>query len=145
MEKIITEKIGMTRIFDKDGESVAVTLLAIKKEDCLKLNLENPVRLFGISKGKGFSGVIKRHHFSRGPETHGSDHHRHPGSIGSGFPQRVFPGKKMPGRMGNQKTTLKNRPIIAIEPLDKLGVKENVIAIKGSVPGPNKTKITIEI
>lgn len=139
MEKIITEKIGMTRIFDKDGKSVAVTLLAIKKEDCEKLNLEKPVRLFGISKGKGFSGVIKRHGFSRGPETHGSDHHRHPGSIGSGFPERVFPGKKMPGRMGNQKTTLKKRPIIAIE------AEKNIIAIKGSVPGPNKTKITIEI
>lgn len=139
MENIIAKKIGMTRIFDKDGRQIALTLLAVKKDDCQKLNLEMPVRLFATGKGKGFQGVIKRHGFSRGPETHGSDHHRSPGSIGSGYPQRVFPGKKLPGRMGSKTVTLKNRPLIAID------TEKEIIAIKGSIPGPRKAKITIEI
>jgi len=82
------------------------------------------------SKGKGFAGVIKRYNFSRGPETHGSHHHRKPGSIGQcASPARVIRGKKMPGRMGNDKVTLKNIEIVDID------TKNNVIAIKTPVPG----------
>jgi large subunit ribosomal protein L3 len=95
------------------------------------------VDAIGISKGKGFQGVIKRHGFSRGPETHGSHHHRHPGSIGSMFPQHVIKGKKMPGHMGNVQITTKNLKII------KIDVKKNIMAIKGAIPGPNKSFVII--
>lgn len=84
-----------------------------------------------VSKGKGFAGVIKRHNFHRGPETHGSDHHRAPGSIGSMFPQHVRKGKKMPGRMGCDQITLRGVEIVDIYP------DNHIIAIKGSLPGSN--------
>lgn len=90
------------------------------------------VNVCSISKGKGFQGVIKRHNFSRGPETHGSNHHREPGSIGMcAKPGRVIKGKKMPGQMGNAQVTLKNRPVISLIP------EKNLVAIKGSIPGSN--------
>lgn len=90
------------------------------------------VTVSGISKGKGFAGVIKRWGFARGPETHGSDHHRHPGSIGSMFPQRVLKGKKMPGRMGGERVTTKGLEIIEVSP------QTNTLIIKGTVPGFRK-------
>lgn len=88
------------------------------------------ITLSSLSKGRGFSGVIKRWGFSRGPETHGSHHHREPGSIGMcAKPGRVAKGKKMPGRYGGGKITIKNVPII------KLDKEKNILAIKGPVPG----------
>ena len=87
------------------------------------------LRLTAVSKGKGFAGVIKKHHFSRGPQTHGSDHHRAPGSIGSMFPQHVFKGKKMPGKMGNEQVTVRR-----VQVVDVL-VEQNVLLVKGPVPG----------
>ena len=85
----------------------------------------------GISKGKGFQGVIKRHGQHRGPMGHGSMYHRRPGSMGStSTPGRVFKGKKLPGHMGVQKITIQNLEIIKVD-MDK-----NVILVKGSVPGP---------
>lgn len=96
------------------------------------------VEVTGISKGKGFAGVIKRHNFSRGPETHGSHHHRRPGSIGSMFPQRVIKGRKMPGHMGVDRITTKNLKIL------KIDSENNLIAIKGAVPGSNKGFIQIK-
>jgi large subunit ribosomal protein L3 len=90
------------------------------------------VNIISTSKGKGCQGVIKRHKFSRGPETHGSHHHREPGSIGMcAKPGRVMKGKKMPGHMGVQTVTLKSRPVITVS------VEQNVIAIKGPIPGAN--------
>lgn len=105
-----------------------------KKGDKLDLGqfqLGDKIIVSGISKGKGFAGVIKRHGFSSGPETHGSEHHRAPGSIGSMFPQKVFRGKKMPGRMGQQKITVKNLEVINLDP------KNNLLCVKGAVPGKN--------
>ena len=85
----------------------------------------------GISKGKGFQGVIKRHGQSRGPMGHGSMYHRRPGSMGStSTPGRVYKGKKLPGHMGVQTVTIQNLDVVRVD-LDK-----NVILIKGSVPGP---------
>lgn len=139
MEKITAAKIGMTRIFNQQGKNIAVTLLAVGKENLSRFSIGQKVIISGLSKGKGFAGVIKRHGFSRGPETHGSDHHRAPGSIGSAFPQRVFPGKKLPGRMGRGRVTLKNRPIVAINE------KELLISLKGALPGPNKSRVIIEL
>ena len=88
------------------------------------------VDIQGISKGKGFQGVIKRHHQSRGPMGHGSMYHRRPGSMGStSTPGRVFKGKKLPGHMGSQTITIQNLEVVRVD-LDK-----NVILVKGSVPG----------
>lgn len=92
----------------------------------------------GVSKGKGFAGVIKRHNFHRGPMSHGSHHHRAPGSIGAMFPQHVFKGKKLPGRMGAEKVTIKNLEVIRIIP------EENLILIKGAIPGPKKGVVLIK-
>ena len=88
------------------------------------------VNIKGKSIGKGFSGLQKRHNFSRGPMTHGSKNHRAPGSIGMGTtPGRVLPGKKMSGQMGNKFTTVKKLKVIQVN------LEENIIVIKGSVPG----------
>ena len=90
------------------------------------------IDVIGVSKGKGFAGVVKRWGFKGGPRTHGqSDRERAPGSIGAGTtPGRVWKGKKMAGRLGNQKTTVKNLEVFAVEP------KESLLLIKGLVPGP---------
>ena len=91
----------------------------------------------GVSKGKGFAGVVKRHGFAGGPKTHGqSDRHRAPGSIGAGTtPGRVWKGKKMAGRMGSETITIANREIVDI--------KDNLILIKGPIPGPKESLIAI--
>lgn len=97
------------------------------------------VTLVSISKGKGFQGVVKRHNFSMGPNTHGSHHHREPGSIGMcAHPARVLKGKKMPGHMGTQRVTLKNRPVMVFLP------KKNLLAIKGPVPGANNGYVYLQ-
>ena len=88
------------------------------------------VNIKGKTIGKGFSGFHKRHNFSRGPMTHGSKNHRAPGSIGMGTtPGRVLPGKKMSGQLGNKTTTIKKLKVIQINS------EENILVIKGSVPG----------
>lgn len=95
-----------------------------------ELKIGELINVSGISIGKGFSGYQKRHHFSRGPMSHGSKNHRAPGSIGAGTtPGRVFPGKRMAGRMGNQKVTIKNLTIL------KIDLSNDILVIKGSVPG----------
>jgi large subunit ribosomal protein L3 len=90
------------------------------------------VDVIGTSKGRGFAGLVKRHHFRGGPATHGSMFHRAPGSIGaSSFPSRVFPGMRMAGRMGTDQVTVRNLEIVSVDPDD------NIIAVKGAIPGPN--------
>ncbi len=98
------------------------------------------VDIVGKSKGRGFAGVVKRHGFSGGPKTHGqSDRHRAPGSIGAGStPGRVFKGKKMPGRMGNDTVTSQNLLVSRIDP------ENNIIAVRGSVPGPKNGIVIIK-
>ncbi len=90
------------------------------------------VDITGVSKGRGFAGIVKRHHFKGGPESHGSMFHRAPGSIGaSSFPSRVFPGTRMAGQMGNERVTVRNLEVIQVDSDD------NVLMVKGAVPGPN--------
>ena len=92
-----------------------------------------------ISKGKGFQGAIKRHGLHRGPMGHGSKFHRHAGSNGAcSDPSRVFKGKKMPGQMGSVKVTIQNLEIV------KIDVENNVILVKGAVPGPKKSLVMIK-
>jgi len=96
------------------------------------------VNIKGRSIGKGFSGLQKRHNFTRGPITHGSKNHRAPGSIGMGTtPGRVLPGKKMSGQLGNTIVTIKKLKIIQIN------LEENILIIKGSVPGKPGNLLTI--
>jgi large subunit ribosomal protein L3 len=90
------------------------------------------VDVIGISKGRGFAGVVKRHHFRGSDATHGSMFHRAPGSIGaSSFPSRVFPGMRMGGHMGAERVTVRNLEIVEVD------AEDNVILVKGAVPGPN--------
>ena len=96
------------------------------------------VDVTGISKGKGFQGVIKRYHQSRGPMGHGSQYHRGVGSLGTMRPMRVFKGKKLPGHMGHVTVTMQNLEVVAVIP------EENVILIKGNVPGANKSLVIIK-
>lgn len=96
------------------------------------------VDVTGISKGKGFQGVIKRYNQSRGPMGHGSQYHRGVGSLGTLRPMRVFKGKKLPGHMGHVTVTMQNLEVVAVIP------EENVILIKGNVPGANKSLVIIK-
>ena len=96
------------------------------------------VDVTGTSKGKGFQGVIKRHNQSRGPMGHGSQYHRGVGSMGTLLPMRVIPGKKMPGHMGGEQVTVQNLEIVQID------LENNVILVKGNVPGPKKSLVLIK-
>ena len=204
MRGLLAKKLGMSRVFNSDGEVVPVTILNAgpcvvtqlktmkndgyeavqvgfdtKKEKHLTKPLEghfkkagvNPLRILaefdivpgfnytlgttfhvglfnqgdfikvsGLSKGRGFTGVIKRHNFSRQKKTHGTGHtERAPGSIGQASdPSRVFPGMRMAGRHGNDKVTIKNLEVVDI---DK---EKNYLIVKGSVPGANGSIVTIE-
>ena len=92
-----------------------------------------------ISKGKGFQGAIKRHGQHRGPMTHGSKFHRHAGSNGAASdPSKVFKGKKMPGQMGNKKITIQNLEVVRVD------ADKNLLLVKGSVPGPKRSLVTIK-
>lgn len=96
------------------------------------------VKVGGISKAKGFQGVVKRHGFHGAPATHGTKHaHREPGSIGATWPQRVIRGKKMAGRMGGERVTVRNLKIV------KVDVENSILAIKGAVPGRRGTLLEI--
>ncbi len=90
------------------------------------------VQVTGITKGKGWAGTIKRHNFHRGRKTHGGQSYRRPGSIGSMYPQRIFPGKKMAGHMGADQRTTKNLKVALVD------MEMNVIGVVGAVPGPRK-------
>lgn len=135
MKRIFGKKLGMTRIFDESGRQMPVTL--IEAESLESFQEGEKVNITGISKGKGFAGTVKRHHFRTGPKTHGSDSYRRPGSIGSTFPQRVVKGRRMAGHLGAKRTTVQNLEVAKIDPPKKL------ILLRGAVPGPNKSKVMI--
>ncbi len=113
------------REFKKDGESAVGQLITVgmfKKGDW--------VDVIGVSKGKGFQGVVKRHHYAGGPESHGSMFHRAPGSIGaSSFPSRVWKGKTLPGHMGAERVTVQRLKVVESRS------EENLLFIRGAVPG----------
>ena len=113
------------REFRKDGELAVgqfITVGMFKKGDW--------VDVIGVSKGKGFQGVVKRHHYAGGPESHGSMFHRAPGSIGaSSFPSRVWKGKTLPGHMGSERVTVQRLKVIESRS------EENLLFVRGAVPG----------
>lgn len=135
--------------FKKANASYKRYLREFKVEDVEKYNLGDEITVeimdgvefvdvIGTSKGKGTQGVIKRHGFGRGRESHGSKFHRMPGGMGAAtWPGKVFKGHRMMGRMGNERVTVQNLKVVRVD-------KENgIILIKGAVPGPKKGLITV--
>lgn len=144
-EKLVNKPVkGM---FDKAGVSYKRYVREFKLEGEYSVKDEIKVDVFeagdkidatAIAKGKGFQGAIKRHGQSRGPMAHGSKYHRHAGSNGScSTPSRVFKGKKMPGRMGGKKVTTQNLEVVRVD------AEKNLLLVKGAVPGPKKSLVTI--
>jgi len=115
----------------------------IKTGDKIDVSVFAPgdkVNIVAISKGKGFQGVVKRHGFHGGPKSHGQkDRHRAPGSIGSSFPEHVFKGKRMAGRMGGDRVTVKNLEVVEVD------IENNLIALRGAVPGRRGTLVMLKI
>lgn len=113
------------REFKKEGDIApgqTVTVDVFKKGDWVDVT--------GVSKGKGFQGVVRRHNYSGGPESHGSMFHRHPGSIGSSsFPSRVWKGKTLPGHMGSERVTVQRLKVVESRP------EEHLLFVRGAVPG----------
>ena len=105
---------------------------------CDTFKVEDHVDVIGVSKGKGFAGVVRRPHFSGGAATHGSMFHRAPGSIGpSAFPSRVYPGTRSSGRLGGRRATSKNLTVV------KVDAEKNLLYIKGAIPGARNTVVKI--
>ena len=125
--------------FLKEIRGVDVSKYQLDQElDCQVFEEGEMVDVSGISKGKGFQGVIKRYNQSRGPMGHGSQYHRGVGSLGTMRPMRVFKGKKLPGHMGHVSVTMQNLEVVAVMK------DENVILIKRNVPGPKKSLVIIK-
>ena len=110
------------------------------KVDVSFLKVGDSVDVCGVSKGKGFAGAVKRHHFAGGPKTHGqSDRHRAPGSIGAGtYPSRVFKGMRMAGHMGAARTTVRRLKVVEADP------ERSLLLLKGAVPGGSGALLTIK-
>ena len=152
--KEIRNRHGLTKAekghFDKAGVSGKRFVKEFKFENAADYNLADEIKadIFAegdkvdataISKGKGFQGAIKRHGQHRGPMTHGSKFHRHAGSNGAASdPSKVFKGKKMPGQMGNKRITIQNLEVVRVD------AENNLLLVKGSVPGPKKSLVTIK-
>ncbi len=136
--------------FDKAGVSYKRYVREFRLEDAENYSVKDEIKAdvfaagdkidaTAISKGKGFQGAIKRHGQHRGPMAHGSKFHRHAGSNGSATtPGKVFKGKKMPGRMGGVKVTIQNLEVVRVD------ADNNLILVKGSVPGPKKSLVTLK-
>jgi large subunit ribosomal protein L3 len=136
--------------FDKADVACKKQLKEFRLEDCASVNVGDVLKadtfavgdmvdVSGTSKGKGFQGTVKRHNFSRLKETHGTGPvHRHAGSMGAcSSPSRIFKGKALPGHMGAEKVTVQNLEIV------KIDVENNLIAVKGAIPGPKNGIVTI--
>jgi len=132
-KKNITPKRYLAEVEDFDSSIEVGAQL-----DCTLFQENDTVNVTGISKGRGFAGVIKRHGFGGGRMTHGSHFHRAPGSIGAcAYPSEVWKGKKMPGRFGSKKVTVKNLKIV------KILQDKNIVLISGAIPGRKHTLIKV--
>jgi large subunit ribosomal protein L3 len=130
-------KVAVIREFRLEGDNTAYTVG--QKLDVSLFAAGDIIDVTGVSKGKGFSGHIKRHHFKRGPKTHGSDHHRAPGSIGPGTtPGRVYKGMRMAGHMGDARATVKKLRVVRAD------AERNLLLVKGSVPGAPNALILVK-
>lgn len=136
-KRILGKKVEQTRVFTEAGEQIPVTRILV--ENLSDLAIGDRVKVTGTAKGKGFAGVVKRWHFAGGPRTHGqSDRERAPGSIGqTTTPGRVYKGKKMAGRMGGKRVTIKGLKVLEVKP------EENLLVVKGLVPGGKNSKVMV--
>ena len=141
MEKINAKKLNMTQVFGENGKVIPVTVLKVEGQiDDLDVYKDKEIVVTGKSKGKGFTGVMKKWHFKGQMATRGqADTKRAPGSIGSQTPGRVRKGKKMAGRKGGTKVTIKGLKVIETR------ADKNELLVSGSVPGPRNNKITIKV
>ena len=139
MKLIRGQKLKMSQLFDEKGNVIPITIVKLEeKEDFSAFQEGDKVKISGTSKGKGFAGGVKKWGFSGRDATHGVKHeHRTIGSVGSAFPERVFKGKKMPGRMGAERVTVKNLKIV------KIDKEKKILMIKGAVPGHKGTPLEI--
>jgi large subunit ribosomal protein L3 len=120
------------RVEDTSSYQVGQTL------DASLFEVGSKVDVVGVSKGRGFAGVIRRHHFTCGRETHGCVTHKQPGSIGaSAYPSRVIKGKRLPGRMGGARVTVRNLSVVGVDQ------EQHLIWVRGSIPGPPKSTVLI--
>jgi large subunit ribosomal protein L3 len=143
-ERLTSAELGHLR---KTGASPVRTLVEFRDEgersvgDVVTVEDFEPgqrVKVSGTSVGKGFQGTIRRHNFSRGPESHGSHNIRAPGSVGaSADPARVFPGTRMPGRMGGGRVTQRGLEVVEVD------AERNLLLIKGAVPGPRNGTVEV--
>lgn len=138
--KFFGKKLKMSQVY-KNAITVSITPIKILNDiDLSQIKVGDLAKTSGLTKGHGFQGVVKRHGFRGGPKTHGQKNRlRAPGSIGSTAPQRVLPGRRMPGHMGVERRTIKNIEIIDIN------VEQKILYLKGSVPGNVGGKIEIAI
>ena len=147
-EKLVNKPLkGM---FDKAGVAYKRFVREFRFENAEEYSVKDEIKVdvfaagdkidaTAISKGKGFQGAIKRHGQSRGPMAHGSKYHRHAGSNGAcSDPSKVFKGKRMPGHMGSKQITIQNLEVVRVD------VENNVILVKGAVPGPKKSLVTLK-
>ena len=143
---VVPGEIVQSKTVAKDGYVASVIKAGKTVRECRQdevscdlatLEPQAAVQLKGVTKGKGFAGTIKRHGFKRGPAAHGSKNVRKPGSIGSGYPERVQKGLKMAGRMGGTNITMKSS-IVAVHP------EEGLVLVKGSIPGSRGSLITLQ-
>lgn len=121
----------------QQANDTAMALEVGAKLDVTTFEVGDEVQVTGTSKGKGFAGVIKRHNFNSGRKTHGSHAHRGHGSIGSGYPEHVFKGIRMAGRMGGDKVTVKGLKVIVID------ADQGILGISGAVPGPKRGTVMV--
>lgn len=136
--------------FDKAGVDYRKHLREFRTDDVDSYNVGDEIKVdifsagdkvdvTGTSKGKGTAGVIKRHHFGRGRETHGSKFHRMPGGMGAAsYPGKVWKGHRMAGKMGNERVTVQNLEVIRVD------VETGVLLVKGAIPGPKKGLVAVK-
>jgi large subunit ribosomal protein L3 len=149
-KRLTKPEAGQLKALPKDGQSLA-TIREFRVDSVDGYEVGQTVALAdvfaegdlvdvtGVSKGKGFAGQIKRHNFHRGPKTHGSDHHREPGSIGPGTtPGRVYKGLRMAGHMGDERATIKKVRVVRADP------EKNLLLVKGSLPGARGSLILVK-
>lgn len=142
LSKAVAGHVSSAKVTPKHIREIRVdTLPEVKVGDAIDVSqftLGDVVDATGISKGKGFAGTVKRHNFNTSKKTHGGNGNvRKPGSIGSMYPQKIFKGKRMAGRMGHDRVTVKNLTVAYVD------VTNNLIGLKGAVPGPNKGLVVI--
>lgn len=137
--KIKAIKLKMTQIW-RDDILIGVTPVKVVStgDEFGALKAGDLVKVRGVTKGKGFQGVVKRYGFGGGPKTHGQkNRHRAPGSAGPTAPQRTIPGRRMPGHMGSANRTIKNLEVVNIDP------EQKIFLLRGSVPGNIGTQVVI--